>query len=246
LAAALVGATLWMFSPFCLPGNEGFPHPSLVSRPACGVAPFTTVAGMLAVAAAWARLNGAGHTLLSQSSGGLAVTLLLGIGAAVFFAFLFNRPGRIAETWKSLSPNPPEGIPRLKAVMLESVLFTIVAVLAEAWAVQRIGNYAPNTVAVLFTTGIVCDLIREWQAKESDPNLTPVWEIHQTYAVAPAIRLLEAEGIHAFAKGARQRALLQFFGPYVPVRLLVTAEDAQRAYALLQERWPRADGDGSK
>ena len=60
------------------------------------------------------------------------------------------------------------------------------------------------------------------------------------------MRMLEAERIHAFAKGARLRALLQFFGPYVPVQILVLAKDAQRAHALLQERWPRADGDKNK
>src|SRR6185295_13631527 len=58
-AAVLVGVTLWMFSPFCLPASEGFPHPSLVSRPACGVAPFTTVMAGVAV---WARMRNPGHT----------------------------------------------------------------------------------------------------------------------------------------------------------------------------------------
>ena len=245
-AAALVGVTLWMFSPFRLPASEGFPHPSLISRPACGVAPFTTVMGIMAGAAALIRLSSPGHTLDPQSSSYLPTALLMSVGAAVLFAFLFNRPDRIAKTWKSLSPNPPEGIPRLKAVMLECVLFIVVAVLVEVWAVQRIGIYAPTTVSILLATGIVCDLVREWRAKESDPHLTPVWEIHQTYAVAPAMRLLEAERIRAFAKGTRLRSLLQFFGPYVPVQILVPAADAQRAHALLQARWPRADSNGDK
>ena len=244
VAAVLVGATLWMFSLFRLPASNDLPHPALVSRPACGVAPFTTVAAILGAAAAWTRLNTPGHPLGPEPfTSNLPTALFLGVGAAIFFAFLFNRPDKIARTWKSLSPNPPEGILRPKAVMLESVLFIILVVLAEAWAVRHIGNYSANTVATLLATGIVCDVVREWRAREADPNLTSIWEIHQTYAVAPTMRLLEAEGIHAFAKGARLRALLQFFGPYVPVQILVPAKDAERAHALLQERWPRAEGE---
>jgi hypothetical protein len=165
----------------------------------------------------------------------------MGIGAAVLFAFLFNRPARVAETWRCLSPNPAEGIPRLKTVVLECVLFIVVVFVVDWWAIQRIGRYAPNTFEVLLGTGIICDLVREWRAAQGDSHLTPVWEIHQMYAVTPAMRLLEAEGIHAFAKGARLRALLQFFGPYVPVLILVPAKDAPRARALLEARWPRAD-----
>lgn len=246
IAAVPVGATLWMFSQFHLPASDNFPHPSLVSRPACGVAPFTIVAAIFAAAAAWTRINFPGHALSLEPPGGLPTALLLSTGAAVLFAFLFNRPDRITAIWMSLSPNPPGGIPRLKAVMLESVLFIIIVALAEAWAVQRIGIYASNTVSIILATGIICDLLREWRAKGSDPHLTPVWEIHQTYAVAPAMRLLEAERIRAFAKGTRLRSLLQFFGPYVPVQILVPAADAQRAHALLQARWPRADGNGGK
>ena len=184
-------------------------------------------------------MNTPGHPLSRELfSSKLPAALFLGVGAAMFFAFLFNRPDKIARTWKSLSPNSPEGIPHLKAVMLESVLFILLVVLAEAWAVRHIGNYSADTVATLLATGIVCDLAREWRAREADPHLTPVWEIHQTYAVAPTMRMLETEGIHAFAKGARLRALLQFFGPYVPVPILVLAKDTERAHALLQERWP--------
>src|SRR5215510_8624322 len=113
-----------MFSPLILPSSRGDPHPSLLSRPACGVAGFTTVSGILAGAAAWTRFSRPGHALNPASPGYLATGLLMGVGAAVIFTFLFNRPDRVAATWKSLLPNPPEALPRLKTVMLECVLFT--------------------------------------------------------------------------------------------------------------------------
>jgi hypothetical protein len=109
------------------------------------------------------------------------------------------------------------------------VLFIALVVSVEAWAIQRMGIInVPNAVTILFATGILCDLVREWRARENDAHLTPVWEIHQMYAVAPALRLLEGEGIRAFAKGMRLRSLLQFLAPTCPCRS-ASAEDVPRA-----------------
>jgi preprotein translocase subunit SecY len=174
---------------------------------------------------------------------GSGFSILLLAGLAPLCAFLFNRPDRVAAMWKSLAPAPPEGIPRLKAVMLECVLFIALLVAVHTWAGRVVGSrYVPNVLHVVLVTGIVCDLAREWRAREADPTLVPIWEIHQLYAVAPAVRLLTTEGISSFARGLRLRSLLQFFGPYVPVQILVPAEHAVRAHAILQARWP--DGSG--
>jgi hypothetical protein len=133
--------------------------------------------------------------------------------------------------------------------MVESVLFIVLVVIVQAWLVQRVGrSFVPNALTVILVTGILSDLVREWRANEPRFHLTPIWEIHQVYAVAPALRLLEAGGFQAFAQGLRLRSLLQFFGPYVPVRILVPAAQAQAAYSLLQSRWPwpeRTDSAGS-
>jgi hypothetical protein len=239
--AVLVGGTLWIFSPYFLPLDETWPHPALISRPACGVAPLTVVPGIMLLASTLTWLHHSGATW--QVPVYPRATAVLIIVAAIPFAFMFNRPGRIVEAWKALSPNPPEGIPVLKAVTLESVLFIALAVAVQGWLVQRLGRgRVPNATPIILLTGVICDVMREWRADETDAQLTPIWEIHQVYAVAPAMRLLVAEGIQAFAGGLRLRSLLQFFGPYVPVQILVPADQAQAAYALLQARWPRWEG----
>ena len=66
------------------------------------------------------------------------------------------------------------------------------------------------------------------------------------YAVAPAVRLLQSAGIPAFARGLRVRSLLLFFGPHVPIELLVPAEHAARARAFLEVRWPKASEAGAQ
>ena len=55
---------------------------------------------------------------------------------------------------------------------------------------------------VILGTGVICDLVQEWRARRNNATLTIVWEIHQTYAVAPAVRLLEEQGLHPFARGS--------------------------------------------
>jgi hypothetical protein len=229
--ALLVGATLWMFSPYRLPTDEELPHPALLSRPGCGLAPLSIIP--------------LGLTLITKLGSGLRPpsdllpTLVLGVIAAILFAILFNRQERVTAFWKALAPNPVEGIPNTKVVIMEGVLFTVLAVLVQFCLVQRLGvRGAPNVAAVILATGVISDLARDWRAYERDPSLIPVWEIHQLYAVEPAMRLLKDKGIAAYAQALRARSLLQFFGPYVPVRILVPASEAASAYSLLQNHWP--------
>jgi hypothetical protein len=169
--------------------------------------------------------------------------VLLSIVAAIVFAFLFNQPSKIARIWKALVPDKPEGVPRLKEVILESVLFILLAVGVEAWLVQRFGvACVVNAGTIIVATGILCDLVLEGRARATGAQLVAIWEIHQVYAVAPTIHLLEAQGWHPFARGLRLRSLLQFFGPYVPVQILVPAAEATTARTLLQARWPNSAG----
>jgi len=236
LMVVLVAATLWLFSSSRLPVDESSPHPSLIGRPGCGIMPLSFAAAVLAFPA---RLPQAGVPFGPQSAGYAPSLLLSALSAALVCAFLFNRPGRIAETWRSLSPSPPEGIPRLKPVLLESALFIALAVGVDVWGLRLGRSYFPSATEIILATALLCDLAREWKARDADETLTPVWEIHQVYAAAPAVRLLQSAGIRAFARGLRVRSLLQFFGPHVPIELLVPAEQAVRARAFLEARWPK-------
>jgi hypothetical protein len=243
LMVMLVAATLWLFSSSRLPMDESSPHPSLIGRPGCGIMPLWFAAAVLVFPA---RLPQAGVPFGPQSAGYAPSLLLLGISAALVYTYLFNQPGRIAKAWRSLSPSPPEGIPRLKPVLVESVLFIALAGFVDLWGLRLGRSYFPSATDIILATALLCDLAREWKTRDADETLTPVWEIHQVYAVAPAVRLLESAGIPAFGRGLRVRSLLQFFGPHVPIELLVPAEHAARARAFLEERWPKASEAGAQ
>ncbi len=256
--ALLVGATLWIFSPYCLPGNEPGDHPALVSRPACGVTPLSFAWGVIPLGFAYGviPLSFVARLLVFMTpvhglSGGQRLVLpwqvdvlqlVLSVLAAMGFAYLFNRPDRFSLVWKALSPLPPEHLPRIKPVMLECSFFIGLAMLVQVGLVHVLGKgHAPNVILIILVTGIIADLVREWRTRIQGDRLVAVWEIHQVYAVPPAMRLLQAQGFHPFAKGLRLRSLLQFFGPYAPVLVLVPAQEAQAAYALLESRWPMLD-----
>jgi hypothetical protein len=235
--ATLVIITLFLFSPYCLPNTA--PDALMISRPACGVTPLTVVPQVLMLGALVSKQIQPGwataHKVFTNSS----VSFFACVIGAFVFAFLFNRPDRIAAAWNAFSPNPPEGIPRLKAVMLESFLFIALAIAVQAGLVSQLGGRrVPSAANVILATAVLCDLVREWRARRASAHLTPVWELHQTYAVVPAMRLLESQGLHPFARGLDLRSLFQFFGPYVPIQILVPAGEAQACHALLQDRWP--------
>jgi preprotein translocase subunit SecY len=118
--AVLVGATLWLFSPYRLPANDSSDHPALVSRPACGLMPLTLVPAVLKMAAAfWTAMNNPTGTTGTQWHDVLPTVLLASIAAAALFAFLFNRLDQIARVWKSLSLGAPGDNPCLKPAMFD-------------------------------------------------------------------------------------------------------------------------------
>ena len=237
-------ALLWMFGRWQLPAAGPMNHPSLLSRPACGVTPFGISVALIKmlVLVALAQISGGRPTFGESSPSYLPLLVLLSIAGALIFAFLFIQPEPVAAIWRSLSPNPPEGIPRLKSVLLECVLFIVAITMVHGWAVRMVGGaQLPGIVATLLVTGILFDLAREWRTRSACGSLVSIWEIHHPYAIPPAQRLLSTHGIQAFPKGEKLRSLLQFFGPYAPIHLMVPAHQAHRARALIESRWPVAE-----
>jgi preprotein translocase subunit SecY len=245
IIAGLVAATLWMFSSYRLPvhdlGGDSLP----VRRPACGFVPLTVVWALLLFLTRLAHLNpgspldSVGRALRPGTPAYLMTTLLLNVAAVVLFSWLFNQPDRVADAWRRFSGTATPAAVWFKPVLLESSVFIVLIVLGESWLIQLLGAArVPSVLGIVAATGIVLDLTREARAHCTHQNLVPVWEIHQLYAVDPALRLLASEGIPAFPRGVHHRTLLQFFGPYVPIHVLVEPEHAERAQALLRSRLP--------
>ena len=82
---------------------------------------------------------------------------------------------------------------------------------------------------------VLLDLRGDWRALGDRPDLVPAWPLHRMYRLDPALLRLERAGIPAHAKSRYVRTLLQFFGPYAPVVLLVPRDRVTDAEAILRE-----------
>jgi preprotein translocase subunit SecY len=92
-----------------------------------------------------------------------------------------------------------------------------------------------DSLSIIVITAVALDLIDEWRfrgAHGAHGALVAVAERHVLADVDDTLAALAAAGVAAHARGANHRALLRFFGPYVPVMILVPVEklaDARRA-----------------
>jgi preprotein translocase subunit SecY len=224
--------------------------------PACGLDPVTRAGAVLALPQLLAAI-GLGSTAgillqpgsLSYLGTYLAVTAVL----ALVLGLLFNLSPAIAQVLAALSP-PVQDMPSAplpgaptpaeeairaarRPALIRSLVFVFLVVLSS-FAAQRIARVVFDTTLVVVVTAVALDAIEEWRFRRRHGPLCEVWRIHQLYAVSPALLILQAAGIAAHARSANHRTLLQFFGPFIPVSLLVPEHQAVKAEGLLRRRWP--------
>jgi hypothetical protein len=88
----------------------------------------------------------------------------------------------------------------------------------------------------------VLDIVDEARAWRAD--LVVVWPLQQAQHAALVARVLADANIACHLKSSHLRTLLAFFGPYVPIDVLVPAADADEArkkIAMLFEETPLRD-----
>jgi len=157
-------------------------------------------------------------------------------------SWLFNQPRRQAALLVRADPalEPEDAVALAKRRLLIATLATAgwLGLLMVVWSVQlQQLDVAPmiEITSVVTATMLALDLAEEWRFRAAAPDAPVViWSEHRLYAVGIAAQRLEAEGIPVLARSRRLRALLQFFGPYVPVEFMVAPGDAARAAACLE------------
>ena len=147
----------------------------------------------------------------------------------VFFSWLFNQPERVAAIDSTASSRLGEARLRTGVYLVTIVIAWVVAINASE------GLIAIDLMTLAVFTAIVGDLRFEWVARTQRPKVVRVWPVHRVYGVEPALQALSEAGIWAFPRGLRHRTLLQFFGPYVPIEILVPEDRGAEATRLLRE-----------
>lgn len=226
------------------PGRGG---PSLAS----GLAPLTIASSLAAFPLTLANLGlpmGALPALLADRDAQLAVRAILAAGLAVLLAHAFNRPARVAAVRARLDGGAAEledeARAELRAAVKQALLY-LGALLALEQVAVRVTGSAPDVIAVAMLTAVAVDLHAERRARERAPELVEVWREQRPYAVDTAVRALAAQGITAHPRTAALRALLQIFGAFAPVSILVPPERADDARRALGEVLGSGEGPGA-
>jgi len=181
------------------------------------------------------------HSTVYQTVNGILIVLL-----GVLFSYLFNMPKHallvLKPSYSTESTEQQQEMEnsyqtQLKSATLRNLLLLLalfgMTILSQKWGF--ISKYAPlyklSTVALLFAIGF--DLHHEYKAHSMHSKLVPLITLHRVYAVEPCVKRLKEADIFVMVKGFRHRTLLQFFGPYVGMTLLVPASKQEQARDLL-------------
>jgi preprotein translocase subunit SecY len=222
-------------------------RPSLLT-PASGLAPFVVMTGLLALPAQIATFAGRSASPLSPGSlldSAIRYPLLAAMCA--LFAWLFNRPRLVARVWARVPGvgDEPQALAKaaLRRAFWRSLPF--LAALAVVGTLAVVGRLALNVMMLTVIACVAVDVGSELRFRRLHGALAPAWPVHRLYAVGPALAALSNASVPAFPRALRHATLLSFFGPYVPVEILVPAtrlDEAQSLLApLLLETGPSAD-----
>jgi hypothetical protein len=257
LIAAIAG---WMVRSIARPadadGRSSLALPALAS----GMAPFGFVTSLLALPVALKAIPGAGDLLhwLPNYTHRTAIEVGLLAMMTVVFARLFQAPWRVArviaraEALKGQSDVDRASIGgqarRLVWVTTAKSVFFIVMVDLLLTTPPRASWPWFDAVWLWLMVGpaVGLDLFDEWRARGRHANLISVWPEHRAYAAHAARTILEQAKIFVLLRGIHHRTCLQFFGPYVPIDIMVPADYADQATGLLNgvldERYDTTQG----
>jgi hypothetical protein len=245
LVAAVAAAGWWILTAHTRREPWQAPVPTSLRHPMSGVWPLTLAASLLAMPRQLAALGldvGAlrdlapGRPPYAFVCGGLV--LVAGVVSSLIF---YRRPlllpvlGRLAEGGPEPRLDVPELFRRLTRASLARTLIFLLGMTAIGGALAAgPGRRWPEPIAIVLVIAVALDVTGEWRARRKHGRLVPVWPLNQVALVQPVLDALARAGIFALPRSAFHRALLQFFGPHIPVVLLVPEARAIEARETVQ------------
>ncbi len=214
--------------------------------PACGDAPFASTSFVL-ILVVWIEmpyfdpgfLNFAWLVGVPAGTTSVAVSALVVVAFAVLWAWLFNRLGplrRMLSRASGLAADAPEVRRAAKHLLLGGIWRSatfLLGILAIASIVNDI-TYLPQVILIVAATALVLDIRDEWRARREHGGLVAVWSLSRLYAVDVALEGLQAVDVPTHVRGVHLRSLMQFFGPYLPLVVLVPTRQEKIARGALE------------
>jgi hypothetical protein len=167
----------------------------------------------------WPVLPGAvGHRWVYR-----VVQVITVVGLSALFSRLFHR-SVTAQDQKAL------------ARAARSSTLWLLALAVGTWflqAAERAANLGGGHLyALIAITAVGMDLYAETQGTRRMGRVQPVREFHRIENADALAAALGTAGIDCAVRGEHHRALYQFFGPFIPVGVLVAEDQLNRAEAV--------------
>lgn len=159
--------------------------------------------------------------------------IALGVGCAVtaVAVWLIHRPEKVARAWARAGVTSTD-LEALTARHVRSAIGLSIGFTVASFAVAYTSGLPSVVLLAIPFVALVRDATAEIAAR-SRTDLVSVAVEHRVYSVGVARAVLAEQGISLFVRAERTRALLSFFGPYVPMELCVPRVNEERATGLL-------------
>lgn len=219
--------------------------PTCVPFPISGLAPWSVAMSLIALPATLANFVPAASELARGLQNSVwvysGVTSFLTIDATLIFGFLFFRPYAVGRLWARWVKGIDETgvVVRARALlpraMVLATLLLVTAPLARTFLQMSGAMALGGAVIAQLVAGafVVLDLLEEWSCRRRMGTLVSIRPIHRMAEVEPVTYVLRQAGVPFFARSFAFRTSLQFFGPYVPIEILVPSGRADEARRLL-------------
>jgi hypothetical protein len=205
-----------------------------VPLPASSIAPIHDGGGAIALIG---TLSALGVTLpywVLHKAATLHGSLTIGLGvlaiAAVFWAFVFARPGRRRAELAIAKLEPADRALWLRALAITITALAALFTLALIRPAGILGKLCDPAIVVI-AAATLADLLADARAHRH-ANLVAVWPLHDPLLVDAARDVL-GEIPHVI-QATRLRTLLWMFGSYVPMVVNVPAPQSAEAHAVLK------------
>lgn len=201
--------------------------------PASGSIPL--VLASLVVPQLWGLVQRGGGSGAGAAAGwldrGLPRIGLVAAGLVVLvplWSFVSSRPAGVAPQALRAGLAPPR-----RSVVCRATGLSLVSLLGLGVLAQVSAAIAPEAQGVcegsaaMLVAALVLDMLDD--ARAHGAGLVAVWPLHQAQHAELVRRVLWNAGIDCHLRSCHLRALLGWFGPFVPIDVLVAAKDAAAA-----------------
>jgi len=174
-------------------------------------------------------------TFMQSAESQIVVAVAILILATALWSWVFTRPSLRRDLLVRAGYAAPDLRTWVRATVFSAIGVATIFILTFVTRsyVPELGVLGDPVVLAIITTTLL-DLIDEARERRRSP-LVAVWPLHDPMLVAVVRDNLRAAEIPHHLQASRLRSLLWFFGPYVPIMVLVPEEHAVVANQRLRE-----------